>query len=320
MSDTRKAFDGDAAVKQAIITRLKTHWATGKVTPQFKMVYKAPPHDETGVMGATVESEDESEYERQLGIPAEAAYLHETLLYFCGRETMPDDPEGAPIFTLAPFAQDYPVQWLNAIAPGANLSMLAPRFVAWTLRDLLSGGLPSQLALDPAIKAAGEGVQVLFDTAIAGGTVPPEQWTAARKAAVRATDGTADALSHTIGGFVEAAAWPLHSSVGELRGNVADLWMSLANLLQRTHMTAEELARDDVLRNARMERMEAAQSPDYDPDAYLAARPALKAAVEHFMSAEGRARRDALKLESLSTIHALARRHFEALLQLTCTA
>jgi hypothetical protein len=108
MTQVYTAFQGNAVFKQALIDRFKAHWVSGRVAPSLKMTFNTTPNGESGVMGATVEGEDEREYESQVGVPAEAGYLHEIILYFCGHDTATDGPTASRNFTIADFARDYP--------------------------------------------------------------------------------------------------------------------------------------------------------------------------------------------------------------------
>jgi hypothetical protein len=320
MTQVYTAFQGNAVFKQALIDRFKAHWVSGRVAPNLKMTFNTPPNGESGVMGATVEGEDEREYESQVGVPAEAGYLHEIILYFCGHDTATDGPTAPRNFTIADFARDYPVQWLQAIPVGADLRTVTPRFIAWLLHDCFAANNALLTQVNPSIKAAGLQVSALYKQTLTGAVISPEQWSAARKAAVLATDAVEDRFARALGTFVEAVAWPLNNSVGELRGHVMSFWFSLMIVVQNKHMTADDIAADATL-TEHMETLQAAsQQADFDHEAFMASHPAVKAAFDDMMSPERIERGEAIQRASRPEVQALARRHFEALLQLTRAA
>jgi hypothetical protein len=319
MRKTFRAFRGAAAVKQAAIERLARHWPTGRVAPQFLIAYDEAS-GACSVMGATIEGSDVAEYERQLGIPAAAAQLHEGLLYHCGHQRASEDAERPSSFVIADFASDYPTQWLHAIPLGADLGTVAPRFVAWLLHDLLDEHGPWLRQLDPAVRAAGEQVGVLFDAAIAGASIPAARWKTARHAAIDATDAAGSGFARDVAAFIEAIAWPPESSLDELHGHVINLWFALSTNLQRQQKSAEEIDLDNVVEQFMGEMRAASQQSDFDFDAFVNARPALKVAFDAEMSPAGQKRRAEIHEASLPAILPIAKRHFESLLQFTRTA
>ncbi len=311
MSKIYNAFHGDAAVKQAVIERLQRHWSAGHVRPWFSMAFSEPP-GHCSVMGATIEGTDADAYERELGIPAGAGYLHEALLMHCGHQPWSADFRDSPPFEIADFARDYPVQWLQAVPLGANLGLLVPRFVAWLMHELIDAQGSWWGQLDAGLRAAGTQVSVLFDAALKGSVVTTAQWKEARHAAVQATDAARQSFCRRVGEFIESVAWPPASSAQELHVHVTGLWHALDDALQRPKMNPAGMAQQDALDRLHEEMKAASQSPGFDKQAFFE-RPEFVAA----MSAEGERRRTALHEASLPVIYPVVQRHFEAWLQLT---
>jgi hypothetical protein len=316
MTNTYNAFHNDAAIKQSIIDRLQHHWSSGRVTPFFHMTYS----EATGpcsVMGATIEGIDEAEYERQLGIPFTAAYLHENILQYCGYQPMSKNLSDSLPFVMADFAYDYPVQWLQTISLGADLSSLVPRFVAWLLNDLLNDNGQWVQHIDPAVQIAGMQVSALYESALAGSTVTAAQWKQARHAAVDTTNASQHKFSRKVSEFFEAIAWSPESSVNELHGHVTSLWFALRDLLEHPQMNADDIAQQDALAKATEEIEMASQTAGFDPHVFLKERPDIKAVFDSMATDTALQRKSAIQEASLPEVYKVARCHFETFLQLT---
>jgi hypothetical protein len=314
VSNILRAFNGDVAAKQAAIDCLTRHWINGRALPAMPLRF-SETNGLCSVMGSTIESNDEAAYVRRLGIPAESARLHEILLMHCGRMRPPTGPDTLPRFEVAPFACDYPLQWLQAIRPGADLAGLAPRFVAWLLHDLQCD--PAAWPLDAVTRALGQELSVLFDAFVAGKPMPVMRWGGVRRAAVKATDAAGDAFTRAAATFFESIAWPPEGSRCELPGHVMGLWFAIREALENKHMSAEERARREALHGVFAQAQAQSQESGLDMFEVIASKPEWQAMLEAMDSPEGRQRSDQAHMAALPAILPIARRHFEALLTLT---
>jgi hypothetical protein len=314
-----KAFQGGLAIKKKFIDRLSIHWSSGRVVPSTRLAF-TEASGVCSVMGATIEGTDVTAYEQQLGIPAGAAYLHEILLAQCGRHIGRGDPTMPPRFEAAAFARDYPVAWLQNIPVGADLSRLLPQFVAWMLHDLLDETSDMQQHIEPAVKSAGKAVSTLLNAFVAGEPAIAASYKQARSAAVKATDTVAEKFNKSIGTFVESIAWPPDMVARELHSYIETLWFAIGDFYQKPYFTDEDTAKLAALSLAFSDIDDLMKAPGADFEAIISERPALKAMLDDMSSPASIARTDAIYMASLPAVHAMAQRHFEALLQLTRAA
>jgi hypothetical protein len=316
MQHTTPAFHGDTTVKQVAIERLGKHWRAGQVTPWVKVSFADAPGIRS-VMGASVESGDEAEYVRQLGIPASLARLHETLLMQCGHLVMPDTPNTPPRFEVPELAREYPLLWLQAIRVGADLRGVVPRFVAWLLHELLDPKVLLPWSLDAATEAVTLQLSVLFDAFVAGQPVASVQWAEVRRAAVKASDAAPDEAARAVSTFAESVAWPPEDSADELAGHVAALWLAITELLEKPHWSAEELARREAFTRAIDRARNDSQGTGGDWFATLSSEPGFNALMAEMESPAAMLRDAQVRQAALPARLPMACHHFEALLRLT---
>ncbi len=313
MGSTFSAFHGDAARKQTALECLTRHWRAGRVMPEMSTSFGDPPV-QCSVMGCTIEGNDDETYERELGIPAGVARLHETLLQHCGRVHMPAGPDGALRFEAADFARDYPLQWLIAIRVGADLRPVIPQFVAWLLHDFLDS---TQWSLEPQARSVAKLLAALMDGDLSGTPAPEARWVAARLAAVHATDKAKDDLAVATCTFMESVAWSPTTSADEWPTAVASLWFALITVHERRHWTIAERARRDTFARALDEARNAPQGPAMSLHDLIESTPRLKAMVTEMGTPAAQERREQVMAAAWPTLWPVAQRHFEALLRLT---
>jgi hypothetical protein len=154
------AFHGDPTVKERYLSRLKKHAAAGEIR---QGVYWS-----NGVgcaVGCTVHSRNHYDYEKELGIPAILAFLEEQIF-----EMLPSEVR-----------QWFPVNFLNAITPGVDLSPVLPRFLVWLLINPEYGVV--RFAHGAKMRDAIIAVSTLFARLAAGYVPAYPEWQAARVAA-----------------------------------------------------------------------------------------------------------------------------------------
>jgi hypothetical protein len=179
MSTTTKlvAYHGDPAIKAQYLERVRAHRAADElVKGQYWEEGKGC------AVGCTIHGNDHSRYETELGIPREVAQLEDSIF------------EGLPNGQ----ALRWPERFLAAIQPGADLSLVWPRFAAWLLVDPTDGVI--RFARTDREREAIEAVAALHERVVAGDSPRRDEWDAAGAAARDAAGATARAAAR-------AAAW-----------------------------------------------------------------------------------------------------------------
>lgn len=114
------AFHNDPKIKEKYLKRVVEHRISDEIV---KGIYW---QDGKGcAVGCTVETSMDAHaaMEKELGIPEELAYLEDYLF-----EEMPNDK-----------AKLWPEKFLSAINPGADLSLVIPKFIVWQFEDSKHG-------------------------------------------------------------------------------------------------------------------------------------------------------------------------------------
>lgn len=157
MSDkTLVAFKGKAAVKEKYLARVQRHYDADEITQGI--------YWENGkgcAVGCTMEQGGDGVHqamEDTLGIPKELAYLEDRLF----EELKNDD------------AKEFPLRFLKAIKPGADLSLVVAKFVVWQFEDEKYGlsAIEKQINNDEVFGFCKE-VVALYKRKVAGD--PPTQ-------------------------------------------------------------------------------------------------------------------------------------------------
>jgi len=154
------AYHNDQSIKDAILLQLQRHYDADQI---IKGLYWQ--EGKGCAVGCTIHSSDHMDYERLFGIPAALARLEDTIF-----EGLPND-----------VAKDWPIQFMTAIQPGMDLSLVSWKFLHWLLTDEeVNPGINHPLVKDAVAQAA----QVIL--AISKGEPPDIE--AARAAAVAAAE------------------------------------------------------------------------------------------------------------------------------------
>jgi hypothetical protein len=195
-----RAFHGNPAIKEKYLARVRAHRAADE------LIRGTGWDGHRGcAVGCTLERYDHNAYPDELGIPVELAYLEDKIF-----ENLPENH-------LA-----WPEEFLSAIEPGADLSMVWPQFAVWLL------GATRQHC-DEASKAATDTVVALYLRRIGGDEPTQKEWAAASDAA-RAAAWAAWAASDA----ARAAAWAASDAARAAAGATAsDAAMAAAWTRQR---------------------------------------------------------------------------------------
>ena len=155
------AYHSKPAIKSKYLRRVRAHAKADKLV---RGVYW---EDGKGcAVGCTIHSNRHEDYEPELGIPWQLAVIEDNL------------------FEMLPNAQamTWPDRFLSAITPGADLSMVGKRWLAWLVRDTAGA------SRDDAERAIVLRMADLMDRSIAGDEPTREQWDSVARAAWVARD------------------------------------------------------------------------------------------------------------------------------------
>ena len=115
-------------------------------------------------LGKSIDNRNHKAYETELGIPESLARLEDFLF-----EAMPQEE-----------AMKWPAEFMKAIPVGADLSMVAPKFIAGILRDVVK---LKYVKDDKAVVKSVIGTAILWEQVIKGKKVKTAAWSAAWSAA-----------------------------------------------------------------------------------------------------------------------------------------
>ena len=167
------AYHNDPVIKAGILARLQAHHDADEI------VQGRYWEDGKGcAVGCTVHSDDHADYERLFGIPRGLAYLEDMIF-----EHLPDSD-----------AKQWPLRFMGAIVPGADLARVEPKFNRWVLHSI---ALPNAGA-GAAVRAAIRGTIAVLDGLIATGTVDESAADSAASAAYRAAYSAPDSAARSV--------------------------------------------------------------------------------------------------------------------------
>ena len=176
------AFNNDPALAEKIRVRVQAHYDADEI---IKGKYW---EDGKGcAVGCIIHGSNHAAFEIELGIPEEIAFLMDGMF-----EALPD---GA--------AKEFPRRFINAVRPGADLSMIIPHFLLWLLSNPEDGIVTS--VHDDKLKEFVDSVIELFEEWTRTGIRPLrdsgdawDAWAAARDAWVkRSADKLIELLEET---------------------------------------------------------------------------------------------------------------------------
>jgi hypothetical protein len=108
------AYKGKQSIKNKYLKRVEEHYKADEI---IQGVYWE--NGKGCAVGCTIEGNQHERYETELGIPRELAYLEDGLF-----EALTNGD-----------AKEFPVRFLKAIKPGADLSLVTAKFMVWQFED-----------------------------------------------------------------------------------------------------------------------------------------------------------------------------------------
>jgi hypothetical protein len=180
------AFHGDSSIKAKYVARVKAHAVADEIV--HGQYWK---NGKGCAVGCTIHSGDHAAYEREIGVPVILARLEDRLF-----EAMQNGD-----------AKEFPLRFISAIRPGADLSRVWYQFALWLLVDAVDGVI--KFAKTEKTKEAILSVAALYSRAARGETVEREEWLRARKDA--AAYAYADAYAAAAAYAADAAESPKYA-------------------------------------------------------------------------------------------------------------
>lgn len=179
-TEVLRAFHDSQELKDHYLQRVRAHAAADR------LIQGTGWENGRGcAVGCTLESYDHSRYPVELGIPRVLAHLEDRLF-----ERLPKSE-----------AMTWPERFLSVIQPGADLSMVWPRFAVWLL----------DVELAKWRTFASDAVVRLYNRRIAGDEPSDQEWYQARAAADAAAASYASYAAAAYASY-SAAAYAAYSS------------------------------------------------------------------------------------------------------------
>ena len=182
-----KAFHNDPAIKQKYVERVKAHMIADEIIHG-----KYWENDKGCAVGCTIHGSDHRKYETELGIPAILASLESRIF-----EGMNNGD-----------SKEFPLRFLSAIKPGADLSLVWPKFAHWLLVDPKDGVI--KFAKTDKTREAIRAVANLHNRAARGLQVKEEEWKSVRVAA--SSSSYDDASSSYASSYADASSYAAAAS------------------------------------------------------------------------------------------------------------
>ena len=188
------AYHGQQAIKDKYLARVAAHRAANEL---IRGTGWDADRNKGCAVGCTLDNYDHAAYETELGIPRLLARLEDGIF-----ESLPIDQ-----------AMEWPERFLATIRPGADLSLVGPRFLRWLLADPKDGVL--RFAQTDQQRSSIQGVADLYARQIEGHPPNSEDWNAAADAAdaaaaaaaAYAADAAAAAAAYAAARAAAAAAY-----------------------------------------------------------------------------------------------------------------
>ena len=163
-----EAFHNDPSIKEKYLTRVQAHYKADEIIQG-----KYWENGKGCAVGCTIHSSDHKNYELELGIPKNIAYLQDGIF-----ESLPNN-----------LAKKFPLQFLSSIKVGADLKNVNNLFTIWMLTDKKYGVL--QYVKD---KKVIQDIADAFEQDMVS-PVSAEKWAELKKDAIAAADSVENTKS-----------------------------------------------------------------------------------------------------------------------------
>ena len=188
------AFHGDTKLKAALLAEVAEHrlhdqiikgtYGEGSNGNWKGCAVGCSLHSLNRKLGTKYKTSDHAAFEPAAGVPVQIAYLQDYIF-----ESLP-----------SPKHIDWPERFWAVIQPGADLTLVTPRFVRWLLEDTLP------IVKRTETKAVYERIIALYDRWIGGNKPSAMEWSEVYSAAAAADAARYAAATADTAGYPAAAA------------------------------------------------------------------------------------------------------------------
>jgi hypothetical protein len=207
MNNKMRAFHDSQELKDFYLDRVRAHAAADRLIQGTGW-----EHGKGCAVGCTLEAYDHGRYPIEVGIPRVLAHLEDRIF------------EGLPRAE----AMTWPLRFLSAIAAGADLALVWPRFAVWLLEEELAKWRTPQ----------SDAVAALYRRRIAGDEPSDAEWISARRSVADAyAYASADASAAAAAAAAYAAASYASASYAS-----ADAYASAAAYAAASYASADAYA------------------------------------------------------------------------------
>lgn len=287
-----QAFNGNQALKDEWVGRVRAQWAAGKLVAGGGLLWDAEK-SLFSINGALAETADAAEFESRTGIPLDVAMLCESTLAL-NAVAVKDKSKAIGFASIHDPALDVAVTaWLDAIRPGADLQSVIPKFMVYFLGYVLSDDFAQRDHVPADVRAVAQKILNNWQSELSGQTVDAKSWRQVRSEAVQASEQITQAWAYPIAHFVETMAWPLPTMTQEFRQPFMFITGNLLSFLQSPYQVEEDkkLAELALLGHLKMrEQDRVGKTAPEDRQALLDANPDIKEAMTWFSDDERNAR------------------------------
>ncbi len=312
------AFHGDPARKAQMVERVRAKWLQGQVFPLSYLKWRTDG-GMVSIAGTLAETQNPEQFIERTGLPVELASLCEGLVY-SGAEFSED--KNAPLGMAMRGSEailGFAIEWLEAIAVGADLGDVVPRFMHSFLTCVLAPDFAMAAHVSPSVRTCAERIAGLWTQELDGVQVAPREWRSVRAEALRASDDASDPWGYSLSELVESLAWPARGLAPEF---VPILQIFVKEL--RQFLTAPYLGSDDwALLTQASVGLRAVTRAQRDPqlselsiETLLARDPPSRDAVLAFMQADMQARLKAATQQARSASDHVLRQQMDSLRRL----
>ncbi|MCE4556660.1 hypothetical protein [Pelomonas cellulosilytica] len=316
------AFKGDPAHKAEMVGRVRARWTEGRAFPLAYLKWRTDG-GMVSLSGTLAETQVPHEFVERTGLPLELATLCEGVVY-AGVDFSEDKSKPAGLAISGSDAtMAFAMKWLDAIAVGADLGDVVPRFMLGFLSGVLARDFVMAPHVRPAVRACGERILALWEREMRDEPVAPKEWRTLRADAMRAAEDDSDPWSYAAGELVESLAWPVRGLAPEFVAIFQLFMKEVRQFLVAPFLTSED--RDILMKSlvGLRELVRAQRDPELSQlptETLLDRDPQTKQAVTAFMHADVQARFNATRPQAQSQSDSLLHRHMQSLQRLIETA